>query len=143
MLVQIGWPVAVTAIGDPRVEGFKWRFSQGALWKGNAVSLLDAWGSKKLGHAAAISRHSLTAIAPEALVGFASAHDANLDPSGTVNLFVARTNGYDAHANSFATHNAKDYLVAKYGLGIGRKIVNQTRLADPIKKALGMMGVSL
>ena len=114
-----------------------------AYAKGVAVSLLDQWGSKKLGHAAALSRYSVTALAPEILEGVDGARAANLDPVGSIANVNAAFTGYDIRDNSFFADRVKRYGVVKYGLGIARKAVNKTRLAEPVKAALSMMGVTL
>jgi hypothetical protein len=35
------------------------------------------------------------------------------------------------------------YALTKYGLGIARKIVNRTRIAEPVKNGLSLLGASL
>lgn len=114
-----------------------------AYAKGVAVALLDQWGSKKLGHAAALSRKSVTALAPEVLELVDGAQNANLDPVGSVSNANAAFNGYNLVDNSFAASRVRRYGIMKYGLGFGRKIVNKTRIAEPVKKFLGMLGGSL
>lgn len=119
------------------------RLKSSAYHKGVALGLLDQWGSKKLGHAGAISRRSVTAIAPEVIAGAEAATAANFDPLHAANRFNLNTDGYDFINDQFVFDQAKGYFVQKYGLGIVRKVANKTRIAEPIKRFLGMMGVSL
>lgn len=117
-----------------------------AYAKGVAVSLADQWGSKKIGHAAALSRRSITAWAPEVEVGLRASGNlawAKDDPIGVVMNVNTDFTGYDTRAHTFDVGRPIRYGAIKYGLGIGRKVVNKTRIAQPLKKALGMMGVTL
>ena len=114
-----------------------------AWHKGVAVSLLDQYGSKKLGHAAALSRGSITAMAPEIIEGIDGAQAADLDPVGSLSNVNAAFTGYSIQDNTFDAGRVSRYGLTKYGLGIGRKVVNKTRAAEPIKKFLSMLGLSL
>ena len=141
--LQVGGPFAYQAYTDPSQAGFEFRLRSRNYQKGVAVSLIDQWGSKKLGHAQALSRKSITALAPEVLAGLDAAHRGDLDPVNSGAAFIQNTSGYDPIPDSFSTDSVKSYLVQKYGLGVARKVVNKTRLAEPFKRALSMMGVSL
>ena len=113
--------------------------------KGVAVALIDQVGSKKLGHAQALSRVAVTALGPEVYATAGSALDKDLDPDDTYSEFQQRTTGYTPQNRQFSLKDsgAKSYFLSKYGLGIARKVVNRTRIAEPVKKALSLMGVSL
>ena len=141
--LQVGGPVAYQALTDRSQAGFEFRLRSSNYHKGVAVSLLDAWGSKKLGHAAAISRKSITAIAPEFLAGADAAERANLDPIGSGANFIENTSGYNPAPDSFNVSQAKGYFIQKYGLGIGRKVARALvpGVYDMVNSALGKMGV--
>ena len=112
--------------------------------KGAIVALVDQWGSKKLGHAAALSRKSVTAWAPEFDAVALSAIDTALEPENAYRDFEIKTTGFNPQTAGFAiTDQTKRQYLLKYGLGLGRKLVNKTRLMEPVKKALSMMGVTL
>ena len=147
MLVQIGGPPAYGAIqgGGTLEERVKFQVLRPGYHKSVAVALVDAWGSKKLGHAQALSRKSITAWAPEVFATGGSAIDADFDPANTYNEFQSTTTGYQPSTQTFSTKfpKTRTYFLAKYAGGIGRRIVNQTRIAEPVKKALGMLGVAL
>lgn len=115
----------------------------GAYPRGVAVSLIDRWGERKIGHAAALSRGSVTALAPEALAWGQAANDQNLDPEGTVVSAGAYMNGYETRSGIFNINLAKPYLTSKYGLAFFRRVANRTRLAEPIKAGLAMVGGTL
>ena len=82
--VQLASPVTESAIehGANLVPDLKFRatspIARAAYAKGAGVALLDAWASRKIGHAAALSRKSVTAWAPEALAVGKSVQDALL-----------------------------------------------------------------
>lgn len=142
----VGPPAYQIAIGkSPAEQTARNIFSEGdhAYPKGVAVSLLDQWGSKKLGHAAALSRKSLTALAPEALEIVDAAQRTNLDPAGSVREANMAFTGYNMGDRTFSADRVRRYAIAKYGLGIARKVLNKTRIAEPVKAALSMMGVTL
>lgn len=141
--LQVIGPPVYTAVTDKKAERALDVLKHGPYQKSVLVALADAWGSKKLGHAGAISRNSLTAIAPEVLAGVEAAHEANLDPVGTAAGALARMDGYDVRSNTFEVGRVKTYAITKYSLGIGRKIVNKTRIAEPVKQFLSMLGVTL
>ena len=143
LAVQVGGPIAYQALTDRSQAGFVSRLKSSDYHKGVAVSLLDQWGSKKLGHAAALSRKSVTAWAPEVLAGVQAGQEANLDPIGTADLFVGNTSGYRFQDNIFHVDRVKGYAITKYGLGLARKVVNKTRIAEPVKNALSLLGVTL
>lgn len=143
--VQVGFPPAQHAWSNPadRIGAVVNLAKNRNYQKGVAVSLLDQWGSKKLGHAAALSRKSVTALAPEIWAAAASIDETNADPVPAMERWVARTTGFGSFGSSDQYGLLRPYVVAKYGLGIGRKLVNKTRLAEPIKQFLGMLGAAL
>lgn len=137
------WSLAIEKSTDSAITRVTGRDGNFAYAKGLGVSLADQWGSKKLGHAAALSRKSVTAWAPEILEIGDGAQRANLDPAQSVANANAAFNGYDIRDNSFLFQRVRRYGIVKYGLGVGRKIANKTRIAEPLKRALGMLGGSL
>ena len=146
MGVALAAPPAYSLVRETREQAITrvtGRDGNYAYAKGIAVSLLDQWGSKKLGHAAALSRYSVTALAPEVLEGVDGAYAANLDPVGSIANVNAAFNGYDIRDNSFFLSRVRRYGLTKYGLGLARKVVNKTRIAEPVKQFLSMMGGTL
>ena len=141
--LQIGGPPALSAweqrTGAAVIDRFKSRDYQ----KGVAVALLDAWGSKKIGHAAALSRKSVTAIAPEFLAGADAANRGNLGPIDTGTFFLENTDGYSPTSDSFAVSRIRPYVAVKYGLAIGRKAARALvpGVYDMVNSALGKLGV--
>lgn len=142
--VQLAGPPVDHAISNPQNIAAAERNLLGsrAYWEGAGVALVDQWGSKKIGHAAAISRNSVTALAPEFLVGL-RAVEAGGDTKGSISEYIARTDGFDSRSTTFDANRVKEYGVVKYGLGLGRKFVNGTRIAEPVKRFLGMLGATL
>ena len=144
--VQLAGPPVIHAFTNPKHEiaAIKNLVKSPGYLKSVAVALADQWGSKKLGHAAALSRHSVTALIPEVLAVGDSATRADIDPQHSVQNFVSATDGLDTDTSTFSfNERIKTYGFTKYGLGIGRKVLNKTRLAEPLKKALSMLGVTL
>ena len=145
LAVQIGGPPVYAAIQGKDAKFALERVKSPNYWKGAAVALADQWGSKKIGHAAALSRLSVTALLPEADATAGSFLERGSEGfEGIYDEYQAKTTGYKPQTDSFAFFDTtKRYFLEKYGLGIGRKIVNKTRIAEPVKKALSMMGVTL
>jgi len=114
-----------------------------AYAQGTAVALLDQWGSKKIGHAAALSRKSLTALIPEALVISDAVQGGGRNPIDMVSLANDQFSGYSIRDNSFDLNRVRKYGIAKYGLGIARKAINKTRIAEPVKRFLSLFGGSI
>ncbi len=142
--VQLVGPPADHAISNPDniVAAERNLLRSRAYWEGAGVALLDQWGSKKIDHAAAISRNSVTALVPEFLVGLRAVETGG-DTKGSISEYIARTDGFDSRTTTFDANRVKEYGIAKYGLALGRKFANKTRFAEPIKRVLGMLGGSL
>jgi len=142
--VQIAGPPALRAITDKKLGGAEFMVRQRNYQKGVLVSLLDHWGSKKIHHAAALSRKSVTAIAPEAYATAGSAFDSDFDPQTSYALAQARTSGFNPQSLAFQVKgaDAQTYFFLKYGGWAARKILTATRLNTPINKFLGMLGVT-
>lgn len=108
---------------------------------GQAVGVVDYIGSKKVGHAAALSRGSVTAWAPEIYAGI-----KGFSSGGSVlqraEQGLATTNGYLASDGSFDVGRVWPYALIKYGGAVARKAAVKTKLIKPISKALGMFGVT-
>jgi hypothetical protein len=154
MVVQIAGPItdtALTAVASPGaiapsnlVQSLKVRALNANYGLGVASSLVQRWGDKKIGQAAALSRGSVTAILSEAvpvLQTLTRARGTGL--KGWNGAYVAATSGYNPSAISFAGADVSPYALTKYGLGIARKIVNRTRIAEPVKNGLSLLGASL
>jgi len=108
---------------------------------GTAVSVADYIGSKKVGHAAALSRGSVTAWAPEIYAGI-----KGFSSGGSVlqraEQGLATTNGYLASDGSFDAARVVPYAAVKYGGAVLRKVLVKAKLSKPISKALGMVGAT-
>ena len=121
-----------------------------AYGQGMVIGIVDAAASKYIGHAGALSRKSITALAPEVYaVGSAAAYTASGEAGPNKieefnNQYVVRTTGYSPAFNDFGFRPENTiYFGLKYGGGIARKALNKTGFMDPVKKALSMMGMTL
>ena len=151
MVVQVASPltdIGLLAAEQPGsvsaqnlVPGLKARATSGTA-AGIASAALQRWGDKKIGQANALSRHSLTAFAGEA-IPVLQAFDARGSARHAHDAYVRASTGLTPSTATFSLRDSKGYLFTKYGLGIVRKLVNKTRIAEPVKKALSMMGVTL
>ena len=123
------------------------------LAKGYAVAAADAALSKSrlVGHAGALSRKSVTALAPEAYLALQGVEDARakLSPQVIHNNASIATMGYapfEAKGTRFKWTNDRfrTYHKLKWGLAAVRAAANRTkiggRIAGPIKKVLSMLG---
>jgi hypothetical protein len=116
--------------------------------QGYASSLLQRWGDKKIGQAAALSRGSVTAILSEAIPVYQTMVDKKGQPlSAKFDGLITRTSGMNpgATADNFYTFDITQptpYILTKYGLGILRKVSNHTRLLDPVKAGLSELGAT-
>ena len=120
------------------------------LAKGYGVAAADAALSKSrfVGHAGALSRKSVTALAPEAFAVVASAEDvrAKAIPRTIHERAVVTQMGYNpsSGATEFQNPRFRTYHKVKWiGAGV-RAFANRTRIGGrvfgPIKKALSMLG---
>lgn len=153
MGIQIVSPASDAAIGALEGGGvgtlkadLAYRYTKGGIastLESAAVAVLQRWGDKKIGQAGALSRNSLTAIGSELVPLVQVYADGPKTIRGLNDSFVRHTDGYSPNASQLTLSDAKTYVFAKYGLGLGRKVVNQSKMLDPAKKFLGDLGASL
>ena len=109
------------------------------------VSILDAWGSRKIRHTNALAQRSVTAAAPELYAVGTALADNDLDPDDTFSSFIETTSGFNPRGTTFSTRGRlRTYLALKYGGKAVRIAANAVpAFGKPIKKALNLMGLTL
>lgn len=142
--VQIAGPPALAAFAAKDEKAALERVKSRNYQKGVFVSALDFWGSRKIRHAAALSRHSATALAPEIYATLGSAYDQDFDPANSYAEAQQRTSGYNPAADAFQLKDtaAQTYFLGKYGGWGLRKVLSATRLNEPINKFLSILGLT-
>lgn len=119
--------------------------------KGLASTALQRWADKKVGHTAALSRHSLTAWFAEAIAQ-ATAIEDGLNSPHELKTYNARlneiTNGHNPAKHTFDTKQGlRPYVGIKYIGGGVRMLINRVPFlnsaAKPLKSFLGDVGLSL
>lgn len=143
LLAEVAVPVAYPAITQHSLPAVTARVKSLPYWEGVAVGVADRWGSKKIGQAAALSRNSVTALVGEAYPVVDALVNGGSSLAYKVNRYNLDQSGYDFVNNQFSTGQVTKYGLLKYGLGVGRKLANQSGLLDPLKKGLSMVGASL
>ncbi len=146
LAVEVGAPPVYAGITGKTLANVEGYFKAHGLeyLQGDIVAAVDRWGSKRIGQAAALSRNSVTAMIGEGLPLIQSY--ATTKGGGLLTLAndaVARQDGFSMADGSFDVSRTKHYAFVKYGLGIGRKIANKTRIIEPVKKGLAMVGLTL
>lgn len=117
------------------------------------IATVDAGLDAKLGHAAALSRGSITAWAPELIRLGAAASNAGLSIGGSGKVdarafnagFSKATTGFDSRTGTWNVVDAIPYQASKHGLQIVRRIAARpagARVLDPVKKGLKVAGLT-
>ena len=106
---------------------------------GLASTVAQAFGDRKIQHAQALSRGSITAWAAEAYP-IAKAVENRSSARAAFSAYNGAANGYSPVEQSFKVPVV--YGGLKYGLGVARKAANRTTLLRPIKKGLSMVGLT-
>lgn len=135
------------ALNDLRAKAFTGPHGKHLL----VLALESALDKSRLtGQAAAISRGSVTAAAPEILVALEvalEARDRRLNVRDTQRLYTGRVTGYDPGNNTFDAKRMTRYRAVKHGGQLARFLANRTRLGQritrPLKEAGRMLGVTI
>lgn len=118
-----------------------------AYLQGAGVAVADTvLSSKMLHHANALSRRSVTAVAPEIYAAAMGARNsmATKKITGFSDDFTRVTTGYAPQSTTFNAADAFPYFGLKYGGWIVRKAANAVpAVGDKVKRFLSMAGVTL
>ena len=138
LVTHLKGQTASGAVADLRYHAVSQEYAFGL---GSAI--VQTWADKKIGQAAALSRGSITAWAAEAIpiIDVVNTARSSRDPRVLFSRYNLTANGYSPVDQSF--HAPLVYGGVKYSLGVARKLVSKTRILNPVKKGLNMVGLTV
>ena len=157
--VQLASPVtteiAVRGFSREALNGIRARIDdqahRSAYLRGMAVGTLDAYASRRFKVAGALSRGSVTAIAPEVYAGLqAAASSSGLSDIQQLNrTYTFVTSGYDPLTPGFPLADSRiaTYHFMKWG-GVALRMARSRsaflgKVLNPVSKALNAVGLSI